>query len=104
MREQITGRPFYFLGSSLSLTVSTTVVSALPSSIPAGASGVLLANAVGAGDVHWLPGTDPSTLWGVPLRGGDALLFRDNPATLPQLRFVRVGATDGRISFVWLTE
>jgi len=103
MREQLTQRPFHYMGV-LTLTVSGTVVGIAASSIPPGASGAVVANAVGAGDVHWLVGSDPSTAFGVPLKAGDALVFRDNPTTIQNLRFIRVGSSDGRVTVHFLTE
>lgn len=97
--------PVYFSPNVVALTVSTTVVSIDPSSIPAGASGAIVSNAVGAGPVNWAYGVDPSTTLGIPLAAGEAMVFEDargENGQFPTLRFIRQGGSDGTLTFQFL--
>jgi len=95
------------------LTVDNNITTIPAGSIPAGASGLIIQNAVGAGDVHWAIGpTDPSTVRGIVLKaGGDPLILRSAidaldaaavtgvAGAVSRIKFVRVTASSGLLSF-----
>jgi hypothetical protein len=91
-------QPVYLMPVATPLVVSTAVVSVSASSIPNGASGALISNALGAGPVNWLYGTNPSTIVGIPLAAGEVMGLEDS-ADLTQLRFIRQSTTDGALTF-----
>ncbi len=94
-------QPAYFLPFLVALTVSTTVVSFDPSSIPPGASGAFIANRPGAGIVHFAYGTDPSTAVGIPLLASEVMILEDESA-MNNFRFIRQSTTDGVVTFQFL--
>jgi len=94
-------QPVYFLPFMTPLTVSTTVVSLDPSSIPIGASGALISDAIGSGAVNFGYGTDPSTLVGTPLAPGESAAIED-VGDLTQFRFIRQSTTNGALTFQFI--
>ena len=94
-------QPVYLLPSLVPLTVSTTVVSIDPTSIPPGASGALIANRPAAGTVHFGYGTDPSTAVGIPIIAGEVMVIEDD-TNLVNFRFIRQSTTDGVVTFQFL--
>ncbi len=95
-------QPTYLLPFATPLTVSTAVVNVSASSIPNGASGAIISNALGQGAVNWAYGTNPTTLVGIPLAAGEAMAIEDI-ADLTQLRFIRESTTDGALTFQFVS-
>lgn len=86
----------------VSLTVSTAAIGMTLGSIPSGASGAII-GAIQAG-VNFGIGTDPTTALGIPLPVNASVIFEDNLDSLQRIKFVRVSATDGLITFNFFTE
>lgn len=102
-RANLTMRPKRATGMQGPLTVNTTAVF-IPSTWPApGDSSVLISNS--GGDVLFGIGTDPTTApKGIRLPANTAFLIDNVPTDIPLIRFVRITASDGLLSFQFFTE
>lgn len=90
-------RQMIYLGA-LPLAVSTAVVSVVPTSIPPGASGMVIAVNSGAG-VNWLPKQDPTATFGMPLLLGDIHCIEHED--ISDMRFIRQ-STDSVLTILFV--
>lgn len=102
-RTQLTMRPKIAKGMQGPLTVNTTPV-LIPSTWPqAGDSSVLISN--NGGDVLFGIGTDPTTApFGIRLPANTAYLIDNVPGDITKIKFVRITASDGLLTFHFFTE
>lgn len=85
--------------SAVPLTVSTVAVSVVPSSIPAGAAGMVIGVNSGSA-VHWLPGANPTATFGIPVAIGESQVLEHE--NVSDVRFIRVGGADANCTILFI--